>query len=279
MVSVTQRIGQIKQPRGGYLPISKFEVIQLDDGRILGEDSVSGATIGMVVDYLSRWEFTGDKKDAFRISLRGALRADREEEARKLFDGIKDMTDPSIVNACKLVGFDSYARGVFIDYNPDTVNADRETCQNIRILVDRVREFHRRFGAATLEGFNLMGGYSRVVDRGDGDFLTEDTLWDLKVMKKDPESKHTLQLLMYYIMGKRSVHEEFRTVTKLGFFNPRLNRIHIIDASKIDPEVIKAVENDVICYTGNEDGIGNQMKLMIESMISGGSPSKHRDKK
>jgi len=254
MVSVTQRIGQIKQPRGGYLPISKFEVIQLDDGRTLGEDSVSGATIGMVVDYLSRWEFTGDKEDAFHISLRGALRADREKEGKKLFDGIKDMTDPSIVNACKLVGFDSYARGVFLDYDPESVNADKETCQNIRILVDRVREFHRRFGAATLEGFNLMGGYSKVVDRGDGDFLTEDTLWDLKVMKKDPESKHTLQLLMYYIMGKRSVHEEFKSVTKLGFFNPRLNRIHIIDASKIDPEIIKAVENDVICYTGNEEG-------------------------
>lgn len=66
--------------------------------------------------------------------------ADREKEARKLFDGIKDMTDPSIVNTCKLVGFDSYARDAFFDYDPDTVNADREICQNIRIIVDRTAE-------------------------------------------------------------------------------------------------------------------------------------------
>jgi len=273
MVSVTQRISQIDQPRGGYLPISKFEVIQLDDGKVLGKENVPGATVGMVVDYLSRWAISGDKRDAFRISLRGALRAGREEEAEMLFDGIKDMTNPSIVNACKLVGFDSYARGVFADYDPSTVNADQETCQNIRIMIDRIHEFHERFGAVTLEGFNLMGGYSRVVDRGDGDFLTEDTVWDLKVLRKDPESKHTLQLLMYYIMGKRSVHEEFGSVTKMGFFNPRLNKVHIIEASKIDPAIIKTVEDEVICYTGEESGTGNQMKMLAESLAPGSGPS------
>mgnify|MGYP007064399459 CR=1 FL=1 len=32
MVSVTQRIKQIKQPRGGYLPVKAFTVTTLDDG-------------------------------------------------------------------------------------------------------------------------------------------------------------------------------------------------------------------------------------------------------
>lgn len=32
MVSVTQRIKQIKQPHGGYLPVKTFTVMTLDDG-------------------------------------------------------------------------------------------------------------------------------------------------------------------------------------------------------------------------------------------------------
>ncbi len=273
MVSVTQRIAEIKQPRGGYLPISKFEITSLEDGIALNGENVSGSTMGMAVDYLSRWAQSRDAEDAFHVSVLGAKRVDREPEARKLLAGIKDMTDESIINACKLVGFDTYARGVFVDYDPNTVNPDHDTCQNIRTLVNRVLAFFDRYGPMTLKGFDLMGGYSRVVDRGSGDYLTKDVLWDLKVMRKDPESKHTLQLLMYYIMGKRSVHKEFDTVTKIGFYNPRLNKVYIFDMSKFDPQILKTIEDEVICYTGEESGIGNQMKTMIESLIPGNSPS------
>lgn len=50
-----------------------------------------------------------------------------------------------------------------------------------------------------LKGFTFKGGYSPIVTAGDGDYLTKDTLWDFKVSKKELNSKHTLQLLMYYI--------------------------------------------------------------------------------
>ena len=36
------------------------------------------------------------------------------------------------------------------------------------------------------------GGYTYDVDRGDGDYLTEDTLWDYKVSKNKLTSKTTL---------------------------------------------------------------------------------------
>ena len=49
--------------------------------------------------------------------------------------------------------------------------------------------------------FTFEGGYTNIVSSGDGDYLTEDTLWDFKVSKEEPKSKYTLQLLMYYIMG------------------------------------------------------------------------------
>ena len=55
MVSVTQRIKEINQPRGGYLPIKLFSVEQFDDHRILHPvESVSPSLVGICVDYLTR---------------------------------------------------------------------------------------------------------------------------------------------------------------------------------------------------------------------------------
>ena len=243
--------------------MSRFDVTQLDDGKLLGEENILPTTVGLAVDYLSRWSMTGDLDSAFHVSILGARRVDREKEAVKLLNGIKDMSDTSITNACKLVPFDTFARGAFIDLDTSLINPDHQTCENIRIMVDRTKGFFSRYGPITLEGFDLMGGYSRTVDRGSGDYLTKDTLWDMKVSRKNPESKHTLQLLMYYIMGKRSIHEEFRTVDKVGFFNPRLNKLYVADMSAVDPLTIKTVEEEVICYKSDEEGFNKQLSILL----------------
>ena len=38
MASVTRRIDEIKQPRGGYIKPSEFQVTVMDDGIILNEE-------------------------------------------------------------------------------------------------------------------------------------------------------------------------------------------------------------------------------------------------
>lgn len=63
-----------------------------------------------------------------------------------------------------------------------------------------------------------------------------------------PKVLHTLQLLMYYIMGKHSGMDIFRNINKLGFFNPKLNTVYILEAERIPPEIIRTVEEDIICY-------------------------------
>ena len=93
-----------------------------------------------------------------------------------------------------------------------------------------------------------LGGYTPVVDSGDGDFLTEDTLWDFKVTKSKIMSKHTLQLLMYWIMGKHSGQPIYSNINRIGIFNPRSNIVYIMNTNDISPDIIKAVETDVICY-------------------------------
>ena len=92
------------------------------------------------------------------------------------------------------------------------------------------------------------GGYTPTVDHGDGDFLTKDTLWDFKVSKNPLTNKHTLQLLMYWIMGQHSGQDVYKSITKVGVFNPRLNIVYLLELSNVSPSLIKTIEDEVICY-------------------------------
>ena len=90
-------------------------------------------------------------------------------------------------------------------------------------MVKRSVSFWNMYGPIIKDGFTFEPyGYTKTVDTGDGDFLTQDTLWDFKVSKAKPTNKHTLQLLMYWIMGQHSGKDEFKNISNLGIFNPRL---------------------------------------------------------
>ena len=101
-----------------------------------------------------------------------------------------------------------------------------------------------------LDGFSFEGGYTTVISSGDGDYLTKDTLWDIKAVRNmsNRGKEYTLQLLIYYIMGMHSIHPEFQTIKRLGIFNPRLNTIYLLDINTISEDIIKEVSTSVIGY-------------------------------
>ena len=272
MSSVTNRINEIKQAYGGYIKPSDFDVIKFNDGISMNEsENVHSACVGMAVDYLTRFLMGAKLKDAFKISIYGAIYA--EELGKKgsidviksLLREIKGLDDDSIKNALKAVTFDVWYRNTPIAFSAkdykDT-NPDKETIENVQTLVKRSLKFFEKYGPIVKDGFTFepshwdesqpkiypFGGYTTIVDSGDGDFLTADTLWDFKVSKSKPTSKHTLQLLMYWIMGQHSGQDIYKKITKLGIFNPRLNAVFLYDISKVSDETIKVVEKDVICY-------------------------------
>ena len=250
MTSVTQRIKQIKQPRGGYLPVKAFTVTTLDDGQVLiAYDSMSASLGGTAVDYLSRFMDGTAVEEAFEISLLGARAMRMEAKAFGLLDDVKGLDDLSITKACQLAGFDSAFRAGPLAYRPvEEIVPDQATFANIRIKVERSLSFFKAFGPVTADGFTMEGAYTATVTTGDGDFLTKDTLWDFKVTTSKPNKDHTLQLLIYYLMGRRSIHPEFQTIEKLGIFNPRQNTIYQLPISEISDQVIKEVETVVIGY-------------------------------
>ena len=250
MVSVTQRIKQIKQPRGGYLPVKTFTVTTLDDGQGLNpEESIAASLVGTAVDYLSRYMDGTSVEEAFEISLLGARVMRMEAKAFGLLDDVKGLDDLSITKACQLAGFDSAFRAGPLAYRPvEKIVPDQATIANIRTMVERSLSFFKTFGPVIADGFTMEGAYTATITTGDGDFLTKDTLWDFKVTTSKPNKDHTLQLLIYYLMGRRSIHPEFQTIEKLGIFNPRQNTIYQLPISEISDEVIKEVETNVIGY-------------------------------
>ena len=259
MYSVTGRIKDVKQPRGGYIKPSEFETIELNDGKMLNvEENVHVSVIGMAVDYLTRFMIGTDLLEAFKISIMGASLATKlgltiaEKEAKKYLSGIKGLDDDSIINACKMVTFDVWYRnpmGAMLAKTAKETNPDKETIENIRTMVERSINFFDEYGPVTVDGFTFEpDGYTDTVSSGDGDFLTADTLWDFKVAKSKPTNKHTLQLLMYWIMGQHSGKPEYKALTKLGIFNPRLNTVYLFDVSNVSAEIIADIEKNVICY-------------------------------
>ncbi|MCM3324745.1 hypothetical protein [Cytobacillus kochii] len=107
MVSVTKRVKEFKQPRGGYIKPKDMTVLEFVDGKTLHEDeNIHTSLIGMAIDYLSRFSFGTLLEDAFRISIHGAIKVNEFYYAEELLKGVKGLDDASIVNACKLVGYD-----------------------------------------------------------------------------------------------------------------------------------------------------------------------------
>lgn len=292
MPSVTQRIEEFEQPRGGIIKLSEFIKTTYDDGNEIEDPSYSNPYFkrfylrfrlhpiitGLAVDYLTRAHFVNDIHEAFSISLIGAKFAKKigkrrksEEIAERLINGIVGLDDKSISNACKLATYDVWFRNT--DCAPFAKD-QREThpnvneCNDIRIMVNRSVEFFKKNGGVLLCGFGFFpeeenlqayldmqenevgtyGGYTPTVSHGDADYLTSDTIWDLKVSKSAPNKDATLQILMYWIMGQHSGRSIFKNVSKIGIFNPKLYTSYVLDISKIPNDIIKTVERDVICY-------------------------------
>ncbi len=193
MSSVTKRISEVKQPRGGYIKPSQFDIKILDDGEMLfEEENLHASIIGLTVDYLTRLYMGASVDDAFSISLRGATVAasfgasNAIQLADKLLSNIKGIDDKSVINACKLTTFDVWFRNMpaaLMAKKATDTNPDSYTIQNIQTMVKRSVAFWDKYGPIVKDGFTFEPyGYTQTVNSGDGDFLTRDTIWDFKAV-------------------------------------------------------------------------------------------------
>ena len=250
-LSVTQRIKVVTQPKGGYINPKELNTISLGEGidKLNPIESITPGLVGIAVDYLTRFMLGAKIEDAFYISIEGSKIVNEEKKARKLAKHIKGLDEKSVLNAVKLVGYDVCFRAGVKAFRPiDNIEPDSKTIENIITMVNRSLEFFKQYGPKVLDGFTFTGGYTKTVSAGDGDFTTNDTLWDFKVSKSPIKKEHTLQILMYWRLGVHSIHPEFKTIKYLGIYNPRLNTVSRIAISDIPLDIINEVDKDVIGY-------------------------------
>lgn len=268
-VSVSQCAKHIKQPRGGYIKRTDFEKTEIFDNEIdSGIENISPSLIGMTVDYLTRYTITKDAKKAFDIPLKGVkciekaqqgllksiietnLGSDYNPEVDFLYwlNKVDNSLDDETINAAaKLSGFDvAYRRSPYDFYGVDEINPDSKTCENIRKLINRTLKMLDNYGGAIDTGIDFTGAYTSNIISGDADYLTADTLWDLKVIKGYITKDHIFQLLLYWRLGMRSDKEKFENVKYIGIINPRKCETYRYDLTNIDNELVEFIDNEVI---------------------------------
>ena len=251
MMTVSQRAKFVNQPRGGYIKRTEFNEISLGAGEEeLDENSnIHPILIGLSVDYLMRFMLTKKLKEAFFVSLFGANEIKKEKLAESLLKEITGLDDKSITNAIKLTGFDVVVRYGKQGYVPiNRIKPNEASIKNVRIMVNRTINFSNIYGPITSFGFDFTNAYTRTVIAGDGDFLTDDTLWDLKVSKNYFNKNHSLQILMYWRMGLRSNYKIFKKIKYLGIYNPRKNMVYRYNLKNLSDDIINIVDKEVIGY-------------------------------
>lgn len=283
--TVTQFAEYSKQPPRGYIPINLFEKKSYNDSKNLNIcENIPKSIIGLCVDYLTRFMVDKKKEKAFEISLKGLSLMPNDvrmeigfyESAEDVLKDINGLDDNSIRRACLLCCFDQcYRVGIsyYKGFNIRMVLPDVNTINNIRIMVERACSFIKSYGAIVKYGYTFDGGYSNKIQQGDGDYLTEDTLWDMKVSRKSINIIWTLQVALYWILGKHSQQDCYKSISKIGIFNPRENVAYIAKTKAIPTDIIKNIEDDVIGYERNisydEDSVnyGNRRAEVIKAKI------------
>ena len=244
MYSVTQIANYYKQPHGGFIKLSEFEHTIFNGSYILSKnENIHPSLIGLVIDYMSRFLTGSSIEDAFHISIIGAYCVDELNIIFEYLNNIKGFDNNSMFYACKAVGYDvAYRAGIQYFKNTNHINPNKETINNIKILLTRTLDFFNNVGPIIESGFDFEGAYTNIISSGDGDFLTKDTLFDLKVLKNKPNSKNILQILIYYLMGKKSINKNFNNIENIGFFNPRLNDMYVLNVSNINNQILENIE-------------------------------------
>ena len=245
MSSVTQRAMEI-------LPHLDESMFQLDyllvDIHCLGEgqfyylkqqkEFLTPREISLLVNYASRYFLMNNPNSTFRFAIEGYKRVCRRfynfGDIFTYIDSLKiDDMKYSIPLINEIVKYISIARGneqynTICRNDVKDVEMDEDTLKNVIDMVKRVTKYFKN-DLILYDNLTFEGGYTNDVDSGDTDFVTKDCIWNFKVLRGELYPKHILQLLMYYIMAKHAGGERYKSITKAGIINPRLNKVYIFD--------------------------------------------------
>ena len=274
MASITKICQNAKQPHGGYLPLKNFKKITYDflpyDGS--EEYNISPNIFGNAIDYGSRIFFDDN---IFDICLQAAnaigpkvhRRLNKEiKKLNKYLDKNNEYNKEAVILLCNIVYFDIvYRSGQYSEEDLFTCDPDDTTVFLINLYIQRTLEFFKEVGPVCATGFTFEDAFTHLFTSGDGDFLTKNTIWDIKALKANPNAQQTLQVACYYVAAKHSKKEIYKNINSFGIFNPRKNTAWILNEEEVNSDVLSIVANQFMGYElHGQEGSNNDISMVRE---------------
>lgn len=264
------------QPRGGFLPVDSMEVASISDDsdfsakveKLAKKSTMPDAMMAQCLDYMIKiyvnavLSFEGMNPVHIMSTLRsarsGATKANKREEFMQAFTGLREEMlnrnrPMDYKKVLQLLSENSeyeavaHAGKVFKNSNYKVTKADAELFEYISrsSLLHFCLLNHR-----TAPNF-FLGTKAKNVAPSACDIATDFVLYELKYTKSEPTSKHTFQLLLYYIVGLHEHTQAFWRIHQLEVVNLRLGKAYIIRTDQITDETIKTIEKDILGYSSS----------------------------
>ena len=150
--------------------------------------------------------------------------------------------------ASELVVYDAVYRAGYYNPNLKTPKITNEDRDAIELMVNETKLYLLEKEKIVALGVSFKAEGANNVSPSDADFLTEESIIDLKCSVSKPTSKHTLQLILYYILGLHEYPNEFKKLKYIKIINPRIDKVFSYEIKKIDVEDLKYNEKEIMGY-------------------------------
>lgn len=265
--TVTQVLGQIKLREFKHVYPKAKDLKDFWSGQKLEAHQdmfISPTDLGTMVDMLSSaiWMTENGSVSVddlvdkvWRTSALGVVRLilhDISEIDQKGFKTLvakaRNTSKDGILAAYKLVRYNNYYRAGIKYYEPysgpttpDEISD--EDADYIRNLVSNVIDFYLSRNEVITDVKFAPEAFTHIVTKGDGDFIADGYLFDMKTSKASFNTKQILQTLVYYFLASRDTNRyggiDFRGV---GLFNPMSGKAEVIDFDDIDKDFMQELK-------------------------------------
>lgn len=245
-VTITTLANNVKQPRGGYLPVKLFKETHYEsENELFPDENGSKSLIGTTEDNMTRVLLGAIPEKVFEPASFGMMAI--KDLNFDLIDEVTGLDDDSILAAYQLSFYEQIYRSGYkptMDFELELPN--EHMVENIREMINRSLLYFKQQSKVTKVGETLSIKCNVGNIHGDYDYLTEDSLIDMKVLNKKITNKHTLQIILYWIIGMKSKKKRFNNVKYLKFYNPRLNVEYQFDLDELTSDILKPILDEVL---------------------------------
>lgn len=263
-----------------YLQPNDFKSCLLDPKDCLGDIDPADQTeqasrFSTMIDLMTRY-FIFNDVHAFDNAKRVALKSNLEDfydsaikylnpyranqsaifQQSNVFDIVYELAE--LENVAK-----SHHRIVkgFSKLSPLAINHANQLLSRLWVYFNRSNNNHFR---PVVNGFHVHDQMFNQI-YGEGDYLANDVLYDLKVVKNCPLDNpgYRAQLAFYYIFGRDNFrdtqgqcgYKQFATIRYVSFLDPRHNRAWFCPVSKIDEIMEFTIENVIPGAVAHDVGL------------------------